>query len=205
MILSSGLFVSLVPNVRCTKWVGSGIPTLCRVIFPGPLFWKGPDGEREDETAVRSRNRMAAPVWLASLLFVGSLGAYLGPCASGLSAQSSSSQAQPAQTQPAQDADIPDAPTVQPSTAEPEPPPIPKPEEKKPATVDRNPWTNQPNTPPANTPVDTGAAPGDAASPPPPMPPVKTLPPGTSAKTSPGQDQLYTLVVHTNFVQLPAR
>ncbi|MGA2021190.1 MAG: VWA domain-containing protein [Candidatus Sulfotelmatobacter sp.] len=149
---------------------------------------------------------MAAPVWLAILLVVGSLGAYLGPCASGLSAQSSSSQAQPAQpspTQPAQDADIPDAPTVQPSAAEPEPPPIPKPEEKKPATVDRNPWTNQPNTPPANTPADTGAAPGDAASPPPPMPPVKTLPPGTSAKTSLAQDQLYTLVVHTNFVQLP--
>ncbi len=36
------------------------------------------------------------------------------------------------------------------------------------------------------------------------MPPVKTLPPGTSTKQGPSaQDQLYTLVVHTNFVQIP--
>jgi VWFA-related protein len=34
------------------------------------------------------------------------------------------------------------------------------------------------------------------------MPPVRTVPPGSSAKQS-GQEQLYTLVVHTNFVQLP--
>ena len=34
------------------------------------------------------------------------------------------------------------------------------------------------------------------------MPPVKTIPPGTAAKPS-AQEQLYTLVVHTNFVQLP--
>jgi VWFA-related protein len=88
---------------------------------------------------------------------------------------------------------------VQPSANPPEPPPIPKPEEKKPATVDRNPWTNQPNPsspPPANN------APGDETSAPPPMPPVKTLPPGTPTKQN-GQEQLYTLVVHSNFVQLP--
>ena len=34
------------------------------------------------------------------------------------------------------------------------------------------------------------------------MPPVRTVPPGTT-KTSQSQEQLYTLVVHTNFVQLP--
>jgi VWFA-related protein len=36
------------------------------------------------------------------------------------------------------------------------------------------------------------------------MPPVKTLPPGTTAnKGQAAQEELYTLVVHTNFVQLP--
>jgi VWFA-related protein len=35
------------------------------------------------------------------------------------------------------------------------------------------------------------------------MPPVKTVPPGSSAKQGPAQEQLYTLVVHTNFVQVP--
>lgn len=36
------------------------------------------------------------------------------------------------------------------------------------------------------------------------MPPVKTVPPGISAKQPPrSQEQLYTYVVHTNFVQLP--
>jgi VWFA-related protein len=34
------------------------------------------------------------------------------------------------------------------------------------------------------------------------MPPVKTVPPGTTQKQS-AQEQLYTLVVHTNFVQVP--
>jgi len=36
------------------------------------------------------------------------------------------------------------------------------------------------------------------------MPPVKTVPPGSSTKQGTStQDQLYTLVVHTNFVQVP--
>lgn len=34
------------------------------------------------------------------------------------------------------------------------------------------------------------------------MPPVKTVPPGSASKPS-AQEQLYTLVVHTNFVQVP--
>ena len=157
--------------------------------------------------------------WMTGLLLVAGLGFYLGFGALVVSAQSSGSQTQPAQsqpsqtqpaqTQPTQDADIPDAPTVQPATAEPEPPPIPQPEEKKPAAVDRNPWTNQPNTSPANVPSsnlppsDTGAPSGDTSSPPPPMPPVKTVPPGTTPKSTRAQEDLYTYVVHTNFVQLP--
>jgi VWFA-related protein len=142
---------------------------------------------------------MSASTWLASVLIVAFLGIAFGFGAAEVSAQTSGSQTQRAQTQPAQDANLPDAPTVQPAAAEPERPPIPQPEEKKPATVDRNPWTNQPNTKPA----DPGAAPGDETSTPPPMPPVRTMPPGTAAKTSRAQDQLYTYVVHTNFVQLP--
>jgi VWFA-related protein len=109
-----------------------------------------------------------------------------------------SSQPQPSQTPPAQDSGLPDAPTVQPATT-PEPPPIPKPEEKKP--VERDPWTNQPIKPPSSQP---DSAPDDATSPPPPMPPVKTLPPGSSTKPGPSaQEQLYKIRVNTNFVQVP--
>ena len=62
-------------------------------------------------------------------------------------------------------------------------------------------WTNQPINKPA---AEPGAEPGGGTSAPPPMPPVKTVPPGSSAKQgSAGQEQLYTLVVHTNFVQVP--
>jgi hypothetical protein len=114
--------------------------------------------------------------------------------------QSSSTQPpqNPAQNQ-SQNNDIPDAPTVQPPSETPEPPPIAKPEEKKP--VERDPWTNQPINKPAPAPA---AAPGEATSAPPPMPPVKTVPPGSSTNPGPSsQDQLYTLVVHTNFVQVP--
>ena len=125
-----------------------------------------------------------------------------GQAAQGQPPQAQSPQAQPAQTQnQVQNNDIPDAPTVQQPAAEaPEPPPIPKPEEKKP--VERDPWTNQPINKPAAT--EPGAAPAEDASAPPSMPPVKTVPPGSSAKPgSSSQDQLYTLVVHTNFVQVP--
>lgn len=121
-----------------------------------------------------------------------------------MAAQASGSQAEAAQTQPSQNQparadEIPDAPTVQPSATPPEPPPIPRPEEKKPATAERNPWTNQPNTPPAQP----ATAPSDEnSSPPPPMPPVKTVPPG-SVKAPRAQEELYTYVVHTNFVQVP--
>jgi VWFA-related protein len=35
------------------------------------------------------------------------------------------------------------------------------------------------------------------------MPPVRTVPPGTTTKKPNAQEQLYTYVVHTNFVQVP--
>jgi VWFA-related protein len=130
-------------------------------------------------------------------LTLGCLGAFV----SALGAQSSpvsNTQAQPPQTKPAQSDAIPDAPSaVQPPSATPEPPPIPRPEEKKP--VERDPWTNQPITKPAAT--DT--APGETSTAPS-MPPVKTVPPGSSSRRTSGDDQLQTLIkVHTNFVQVP--
>jgi len=116
--------------------------------------------------------------------------------------QNQPSQNQPAQNQPAQNANMPDAPSaVQPPAENPEPPPLPKPEEKK-KPVERDPWTNQPINKPAAT--EPATAPGGETSAPPPMPPVKTVPPGSSTKPGPdAQEQLYTFVVHTNFVQIP--
>jgi VWFA-related protein len=117
-----------------------------------------------------------------------------------MSAQASGTQTQPSPTQPSKDADLPDAPAVQPPPAEPERPPIPEPEEKKPAPVDRNPWTNQPTSKPPNA---AGEPADETSAPPPAMPPVRTVPPGTATKATRAQDDLYTYVVHTNFVQLP--
>jgi VWFA-related protein len=109
------------------------------------------------------------------------------------------SQSATGQTQPAQD--IPDAPSsVQPPSANPEPPPPAKPVEKKSEPVARDPWTNQPINKPAS--ADTGTPPDEGASSTPAMPPVRTVPPGSGRKPS-AQDQLYTYVVHTNFVQVP--
>ncbi len=154
---------------------------------------------------------------MATVLVAGCLGGFLGIGAGEGAAQASGGQtpAQPAQSQPTQNQpaqtqptqgqparaeEIPDAPTVQPSATPPEPSPIPKPEEKKPATADKNPWTNQPNSKPA----EANPFPEDDSTPAPAMPPVKTVPPGTTAKQPPrSQEQLYTFVVHTNFVQVP--
>jgi VWFA-related protein len=154
-----------------------------------------------NETTAQKRNRRVVAYWVATALLGGCFGVGV-PEVSAQSAggQTQASRTQPVQTQPAQDSDIPDAPTVQPSATPPEPPPIPKPEEKKPATVDRNPWTNQPNQPP----VPNSGPLEDPSSPPPAMPPVKTVPPGTSAKAgSSAQEQLYTLHKIVNFVQIP--
>src|SRR5580704_5320253 len=143
-------------------------------------------------------------IFVFGCLAMGQSSATQPPSGPGQSAQSQASPNQPSQNQ-AQNNDIPDAPTVQPAAETPEPPPIPRPEEKKP--VQRDPWTNQPiNQPGATEPAATepAAAPGADASAPPPMPPVKTVPPGSSAKPGPtGQDQLYTLHVPVNFVQVP--
>ena len=145
---------------------------------------------------------------LATVLLLSCLGAGLWVSLPAFAAQSSATQQPqtPAQSQTTGQPsnDIPDAPTVQPSseTPQPPPPPVAKPEEKKP--VERDPWTNQPLNKPAvpgsNDQPDAGA--GDAGTPPP-MPPVKTLPPGSSAKGPTGQEQLYKLKVTSNFVQVP--
>jgi VWFA-related protein len=123
------------------------------------------------------------------------------------SANQTPSQAPQTQSAPGQNSDIPDAPTVQPPSDTPEPPPIPRAEEKKP--VERDPWTNQPiEKPPAADPgtAPPATAPSDATSAPPSMPPVRTVPPGSSAKQGPSaQEQLYTLKVNPTFVQIPVR
>jgi VWFA-related protein len=162
------------------------------------------------ETAGTEQRRRSTKWLTAALIF----GCAAGLCLniSAMQAQSSPSQApsgqsQASQNQPTQNQnnDIPDAPTVQPPSETPAPPPIPKPEEKKP--VQRDPWTNQPIEKPAAS--EPGAAPastpGDTTSAPP-MPPVKTVPQGSSAKQGPSaQEQLYTFTVHPTFVQVPVR
>jgi len=119
------------------------------------------------------------------------------------SGQAAGSQSQPPQTQSSTQSpqDVPDAP----SAVQPPPAPVPQspspaaapPEQSSPAPVERNPWTNQPVNQPAN---EQPAYP-EGTTPPPPMPPVKTVPSGTQ-KESP-QEELYTLKVHTNFVEVP--
>jgi VWFA-related protein len=174
------------------------------------------------EKAMGSEQRGRGAKRLAAALFFGCLAGWL--CASvsvaeGQTSQPQSSQTQPSQAQPqsaspnqsssqnsSQNNDIPDAPTVQPAseTPEPAPVPIPKPEEKKP--VERDPWTNQPISKPA-TAADPGS--GSTSAPvggtsTPPMPPVKTVPPGSSAKQGTSSDELlYTYRIHPTFVQVP--
>jgi VWFA-related protein len=148
------------------------------------------------ETAAdnRKQKRFNAAQWLAAALVSACLCA--GVPIAGQSSPSSASSGQGQEPQ-----SIPDAPsTVQPPVEKPEPPPspIPKPEEKKP--VERDPWTNQPINKPAATQTDAGS--GDTTSPPPPMPPVKTLPPGTPAKPS-ALEELTKFTVSSTFVQVP--
>ena len=114
------------------------------------------------------------------------------------SGQPQSSQSQksaPSQTQQ----DIPDAPsTVQPPPAPSSPadrPPIP------PDTAGNNPGRPSQPTDTDND-NDTGQSGGETQRPP--MPPVQTVPAGSgTAQTSKGQQQLYKLVVESNFVQVP--
>ncbi len=144
------------------------------------------------ETAAGSGKRRSGAKRLAALFL-----ACLGATIPHIMAQSSASQTPSGQNQSQPTQSLPDAPTVQAPSENPEPPPIPRPEEKKP--VARDPWTNQPIK---SAPTEPGSG-EETPGPPPPMPPVKTVPPGSSAKQGPAQEQLYTLVVHTNFVQVP--
>ncbi|HUO24309.1 MAG TPA: VWA domain-containing protein [Candidatus Aquilonibacter sp.] len=141
-------------------------------------------------TGIRQRS-----VWFPVVLGLVLLGAPLLTWAQSSSNQSSNSQTPP-QTQQ-QPQNIPDAPTPQATPPPPERPPIAQSEEKpKPAKAPLNPWTNTPATPAGSSEDETQ---------PPPMPPIKTVPPGTSVprQQPTSQQQLYTLVVHTNFVQIP--
>jgi VWFA-related protein len=168
------------------------------------------------QTADGNRKRWSAALTAALILACLCFGV---PAVQAQSSPEQSSGGQAPATQPAQNAtqnnDIPDAPTVQPSAEPPEPPPIPKPEEKK-KPVERDPWTNQPingagtTAPGTNQPgtsglgtSDSGTGPGDGTSAPPPMPPVKTVPPGSAKPGPSGQEQLYTLTTHATFVQVP--
>src|SRR6266852_2909346 len=100
-----------------------------------------------------------------------------------------SQNTKPAQTQQ----DIPDAPsTVQ-------PPPAPSSATDNPPI----PTSAQGTSPEQPSPAPNAAAPGDETEQPP-MPPVETVPAGTSSsQSSSGQQQLYKLVVQSNFVQVP--
>ncbi len=149
--------------------------------------------------ATKSRGWWAWPQVFAGVL---ALSLWASPVA--VRAQSSPNQTSGSPTPPPAQAqqqpqEIPDAPTPQATPPPPERPPIAKPEEKpaQPTGAARNPWTGSPATRPA--PPQT-----EENEPPPPMPPVKTVPAGSVPRqSSDSQQQLYTLVVHTNFVQVP--
>jgi VWFA-related protein len=109
------------------------------------------------------------------------------PAAWGQSANGQAPQAQ----------DIPDAPsTVQP------PAPTPAPRDDKPLPSSQP--TGEGKTEPSH-PANTNPF-GNSTQPPPPMPPVETVPPGSLPQpqsNSSGKEQLYKLVVTSNFVQVP--
>lgn len=114
-------------------------------------------------------------------------------------AQSGGAQQQPSNSQPAQD--VPDAPsTVQ--------PPAPKP------AAPETPSAESPSTPPAGqASSDSSQTPDQGKPTPPPMPPVETVPPGSTPQAgaqtprprnqiNPKED-LYTIVSPVNFVLIP--
>ncbi len=144
-----------------------------------------------------SKTNGAVRAGMAILLPLVCLWAGVTTGAGSLAAQSSANQPQQS-TSSQPDTDVPDAPTVQPTPTPAQPVEVPKPAEKK-AAPELNPWTNQPNSKPVSAP-DTNSAEERPAAPP--MPPVRTVPPGSS-QVPRSQEDLYTLRVHTNFVQLP--
>src|ERR1700674_2826027 len=112
----------------------------------------------------------------------------------------SNPQSNQGQTQ-AQQQDVPDAPSaVQPAAKLPQPAPPP---EERPTT---RPPTGQPGVGDSGVPSSPTSEPGseDAATRPPPRPPIKTTPPGSEHKQqSSGQEQIYKLSLSVNFVQVP--
>ena len=98
-------------------------------------------------------------------------------------AQAGSSGTQDSQKQQ----DIPDAPsTVKPPQNFPTTPPVTRPE-----------------VPAQPSPAQAPAAPEESGSNPPPMPPVRTIPPGSAPPDTNTREDLYTLKVPVNFVLVP--
>jgi VWFA-related protein len=115
---------------------------------------------------------------------------------SGQSQNPPSSQAQPAQ-------DIPDAP----SAVQPPAPKLPQPTDIAP-----NPPAPEPGLEPGRSTSNDTNLPDDAKPAPPPMPPVETVPPGSTTPASTGKpprnqvasgDDVYRIPVIVNFVQIP--
>jgi VWFA-related protein len=103
---------------------------------------------------------------------------------------------QPAQ-QPGQD--IPDAP----STAQPPPPPSKLPPVSGPDIAPADPNAKHADNP-GQQPASDQTSFGEDIQPRPKMPPIKTLPPGTSPRNQVNpKDDLFKLVVGVNFVQVP--
>jgi VWFA-related protein len=108
--------------------------------------------------------------------------------------------------QSSQSQDVPDAPSaVQPPTTKlpsnlDKVPPPSSPESSAPES---QPGPDQPNAFP-NTPPANAQPSGAESEPPPPMPPVRTVPPGTTSRqNNAAKEQLYKLVITSNFVQIP--
>lgn len=118
-------------------------------------------------------------------------------------AQSGTSPATTQAQQPArsQDSNIPDAP----STVQPPPPPAPAAEDKpvpQPPGAESNADTSSANT--SGAAEKNGGQTGDGGQPPPPMPPVQTLPAGSTPRNQINpKDDLYKISVPVNFVQVP--
>ncbi|MGA8430735.1 MAG: VWA domain-containing protein [Candidatus Sulfotelmatobacter sp.] len=128
-------------------------------------------------------------------------------CQSGQSQTGNNPSQQPAQSQ-----DVPDAPSAaQPPAAAPPTrlddkvplPPPPSADSGDTQPADTAPKKAQPKNSfpfPGDTPPPTS----DETEPPPAMPPVRTVPPGTASRqSSANKEQLFKLVTNVNFVQVP--
>ena len=145
-------------------------------------------------------------ILLAGILLVAVPSVYCQPGQSQSQAGDSQSQ------QPAQSQDVPDAPSVaQPPTTAPPTrlddkvplPPPPSADSGNSQPAETAPKKAQPKNSfpfPGDTPPPTS----DETEPPPAMPPVRTVPPGTTSRQSgANKEQLFKLVTNVNFVQVP--